>query len=595
MQLCDPTQIRGLREIDLYNFYKAAATFYESSVWVGLSATQHREFFLSKPVTKDSAYQEMQFDPTVPTEEDTIPRSTSIGTPIYVCGLQSATHKQYNGTRAEIIGPLQNNGRWPIRACSDGLRFNVKPTNIRIDTSMKKWGLVKICGADGGSGGYLYIHQAWGDLFNNRDANNPNPNTNEFLSPVLICEFYDPAELTGQLNPAILRQHKKIRAPLAENVPAFRCKDGDLRKVFFPVISGMPEDGKFRAQDFKLLEAAFLSSVTFLRDHLYQRRKNATFEPTTIPLTLRDNLTCICSFPHAELNIIHRKWTSFPSSCQHYASRPYNVKTIHQAIAFHSSIIGDLDVALGKKNMDRSLSAHLYGLANCLWESEVLENVKTAARIAKILFDHTPLVYCHSEVCNFLLDLLLELGDWEDAVLYLDKMPEENKQTEVFLFSSALVWFRSRGKDSSSAKKALTSAMAFNKWCVPMMLGIEHTNSAGTQSGVMSFSVERNSDGSINTDGYKKPMATQYVRNYKKHWVLDEDSLSFLRDMYGGKSKKKKKKKKNKKKQSETTASTSGVNIQKMLCANCGKFQVANQKPKKCSACLKVSYCNAIW
>lgn len=88
MQLCDPTTIHGLRDKDLKNFYVAAKKFYESSVWVGLSATQHREIFLSKPVKSNFTYKDVSYDPSQPANEDTVPESSTIGRPIFICGLQ---------------------------------------------------------------------------------------------------------------------------------------------------------------------------------------------------------------------------------------------------------------------------------------------------------------------------------------------------------------------------------------------------------------------------------------------------------------------------------------------------------------------------
>ena len=451
MQLCDPTKIRGLRDKDLLNFYRAAKVFCESSVWIGLSATQHREFFLSKPVDSNFTYQDLNYDPSQPTKEDTVPASTTIGTPVFICGLQSESHGHYNGTRAEIYGQKSRSGksceRWPVRACSDGKLLNLKPTNIRVDMSMEKWGLVKVCGADGASGGFLYVYQAWGDLFSNRDPHHVG-DPNQSKTPLLIVEFYDPEELVGTLNPAIVRQQKKLRAPLADCKP-FMTKEGDLRKVFFPVVSGYPAGERFRAEDLKLLEAALLSATIFLETHLYNQRipplphpNGTTFAPTTIPILLRDQLTCVCSFPHGELQIEHRKWTSYPSSCQYGAPRPHNVRTIQQAVDFHEAQVAVLRADSTTQTLDNPTYAlHLYALANCLWESEVVENVVRAKNIAKQLFDHNERL--RSEVCAFLLDLLMELGEWEDAVLYLNKMPEDKKESEVFMFSSALVWFRS--------------------------------------------------------------------------------------------------------------------------------------------------------
>ena len=595
--------MRGLRDKDLLNFYRAAAAFYESSVWVGLSATQHREFFLSKPVKKDCTYSALTYDPTLSTDEDTVPASSTIGTPIFICGLQSASHQHYNGTRAEIYGRKcssgKSSGRWPVRACSDGRVLNLKPTNIRIDTSMEKWGIVKVCGADGAAGGFICVYQAWGDLFSNRDpyhVGNPSHMKSHYLS----VEFYDPNELVGTLNPAIVRQHKKLGAPLADCRP-FMTKEGDLRNVFFPVVSGLfPEDGgRFCAADLKLLEAALLSATIFLRDHLYRNRippaphpNGYTFAPTTTSVQLRDQLTCVCSFPHGELKIEHRKWTSYPQSCRYSARRPPNVKTIQQAMDFHESQVSTLKLASSTEPLDNQMYAiQLYALANSLWESEVLENVVRAKDIAKRLFDHSASL--RSEVCDFLLDLLLELGEWEDAVLYLNKMPENHKETEVFMFSSALVWFRSRGAKSSSARKAMRSAMSFNKLCVPMMLSIDAVEMTPTAGVGYFFSVSRNSDGTINSDSYKKPNAREYVRNNKKHWVLDGSSLSFLQEMYDEMETTTKKKKKKKKKNKKSKNNQMTPSISKTLCAACGKFSKADETPKKCGRCRSVSYCNA--
>ena len=109
-----------------------------------------------------------------------------------------------------------------------------------------------------------------------------------------------------------------------------------------------------------------------------------------------------------------------------------------QAVDFHEAQVAVLRADSTTQTLDNPTYAlHLYALANCLWESEVVENVVRAKNIAKQLFDHNERL--RSEVCAFLLDLLMELGEWEDAVLYLNKMPEDKKESEVFMFSSALV------------------------------------------------------------------------------------------------------------------------------------------------------------
>jgi hypothetical protein len=601
----------------LLNFYKAAALFYESKVWVGLSATQHREFGLSKPLTSNHHPNPLNIDanavaPTKP------PYTTyPIGQPVLLCGIQSSTFAHYNGRRGEIIGnpsSTSNSGsdRFQVRVCHDGKRMRLKGINFHVNTEFSQWGIVKICGADGHSGGSITVHQCYADLFNRNDPNNP-PHMDDFLGTVLQLEFYDPRELVGIPEMAkILAQHRRLKAPLAQ-APAFQAKDGFMRENFFPVASALgPTTHTFKVEDYEKMEAALRSAVTFLEDHLYQHRvppsphpNGYTFRPITTEITLREGLTCICAFPHSELDQEHRKWCSCPQFVRcGAAARPSQVKSVGQAVLFHEAALAGFERRSSRVELlhqcvdtrDHTYAQHLYGLANALWETTVLDNVLRAVEIVKCLFNFT--AYYKNTVKDFLLDLLLETGQWEETVKYLNLMP--HNESEIWLFSSALVWYRARGSDSSTAQKALVRAMQFNKFIAPRLLGIMETDKSQTKgwNEMYTMSVFRNEDGSVNNDGVKKPMASEYIRNYKKHWVLDKGALSFLQKVYDeeqGTTAKKKKKKKKREKTEQTNSYGSQVDggaippsESKTLCAACGKFG----KLSKCSGCKVVSYCS---
>ena len=469
--IADPTKIfkKGFRRHDtaLRNFYKAAAEFYESKVWVGLSATQHREFGLSRPIKPDhTVFSPFVVDANLPAPALSTSTTLPLGQPVVLCHIQSAAHSHYNGARGELICKRSNEqGRWQVRVCRDGKRMNLKSVNFHINPEFDQWGIVKICGADGRNGGYLFLNQCYADIFSRVDVHHPTQQSSDCIGPSIVCEFYDPNELGDMLNHH-LAQHRRIKAPLA-NAPPLQLKDGSMRKTFFPVVSST-QSYTFTIDDYLMLEAALRSSVTFLQEHLYTHRlpphphpNGYTFAPTTIPLQLRDGLRVRCAFPHGEMHAHHRIWSSYPSFVrQSEARRPSHVKTIAQAVVFHQAGVAAFEsnecdraqlLAQHESKQHHTYAQHLYGLANALWESESLDNVVEAVAITKLLFNTNDIL--KHTVNDFLLDLLLELGEWEEIVVYLNKMP--NNESEKSLFTSALVWFRSRGGDSSTAKKAL--------------------------------------------------------------------------------------------------------------------------------------------
>ena len=136
-----------------------------------------------------------------------------------------------------------------------------------------------------------------------------------------------------------------------------------------------------------------------------------------------------------------------------------------------------------------------------------------------------------------------------------------------------------------------------------MMLGIMEQKQSANWDEMYTMSVSRNEDGTVNNDGIKIPMASEYLRNFKKHWVLDPVAMAWLQKIYdeenngasSSSTKKKKKKKKKKKSVAETNAFGSQMDgaaippsAGKTLCAHCNKFGDLSV----CSSCKLVSYCS---
>ena len=109
IQVFDPTK-HDCNNTDLLNFYRAAANFYESKVWIGLSATMHRTFALSKPrknnVTTTTTFP--SFDPAKLAPLQPTLQTLPIGQPVHLCGIQSSQHAHYNGELGELIGTSPN-------------------------------------------------------------------------------------------------------------------------------------------------------------------------------------------------------------------------------------------------------------------------------------------------------------------------------------------------------------------------------------------------------------------------------------------------------------------------------------------------------
>ncbi len=120
-----------------------------------------------------------------------------------------------------------------------------------------------------------------------------------------------------------------------------------------------------------------------------------------------------CAFPSGDILMQHRPWASYPGFIIRRCgvTRPPSVKTIEEAVAYHRAALAGRQGRLD----ERRRVGHEFALANALWEMETPESVVEACTFGWRVLEATE--DCgEPSVGTFLLDVLMECGDWEGAV-----------------------------------------------------------------------------------------------------------------------------------------------------------------------------------
>mmetsp|Transcript_35068 Transcript_35068/g.40572 ORF Transcript_35068/g.40572 Transcript_35068/m.40572 type:complete len:183 (+) Transcript_35068:280-828(+) len=109
-----------------------------------------------------------------------------------------------------------------------------------------------------------------------------------------------------------------------------------------------------------------------------------------------------------------------------------------------------------------------------VWEAEEEDSVKEALSIGQKLLDIATEVYPKSEdttrdIKDFVLDLSLEVGQWDDAAALLARFNDDI--TEESLWAAVLIYFKSRGPDSKATRKALERATRINPHVFSLLVG----------------------------------------------------------------------------------------------------------------------------
>jgi len=250
------------------------------------------------------------------------------------------------------------------------------------------------------------------------------------------------------------------------------------------------------------------------------------------------------------------------------------------------------------------LFAHRYGLANALWEAEEEDSVKEALFIGQKLLDIATEVYPKSEdttrdIKDFVLDLSLEVGQWDDAAALLARFNDDI--TEESLWAAVLIYFKSRGPDSKATRKALERATRINPHVFSLLVG-ERLLADGE---VERCRAEGASHFFLNGQWVGAPNnAPVYFHNYAKYFVqeptliewmkvqkstlkpilgnkaaLDQSIEGMFTDIADGNAGVKEK---------GVQSTLSKVVKTKVCCANCGKIGGL----LLCSRCQEVSYCD---
>lgn len=171
--------------------------------------------------------------------------------------------------------------------------------------------------------------------------------------------------------------------------------------------------------------------------------------------------------------------------------------------------------------------AHTYALANALWELETQEAVAEALELAGVLLDED---YAdEANVRNFAIDLLFEAGRWQEALNLLHRYGHDGSgesslgphvahtftAAETWAWHVALLKFRLYGLNSKRAAEAVATAIDFNPYVYPLLVGDKllgdeaHMAVRGMRSlsyvrGMRPFGDERS--------------ALAYVWNSKRYW-----------------------------------------------------------------------------
>eukprot|EP00854_Cymbomonas_tetramitiformis_P001370 gene1370-1972_t len=200
-------------------------------------------------------------------------------------------------------------------------------------------------------------------------------------------------------------------------------------------------------------------------------------ELTYQPFAMNIELSCRVSFPSGNIPTADRPWCSFPHACKaNGASRPARVRTIGEAAEFHRAALKPLRPAEGA----RLWRGHTFGLANALWELETKECTAEAIELAEQLFRHTQ--DDQDNVREFLLDLYLEAGRWDEALALLHRYSatEDTEgsggdrfavgNADIWAWTTALVMLHLHGLKSKRAAAAIVAAIQANPYVYPLLV-----------------------------------------------------------------------------------------------------------------------------
>jgi len=186
---------------------------------------------------------------------------------------------------------------------------------------------------------------------------------------------------------------------------------------------------------------------------------------------------------------------------------------------------------LRSKNARDLWRAHAYGLANALWKREEEATVAEAIELAEALLWDDQIDNFHAR--NFLLNILLEAGRWEAALLLLHAFgarglgtdedfgqgtdEDFGQETDVWAWTSALLHMRILGPSSARARKAVVSAVKLSSYALPVLALLEpmpeDAHASVAQSGA--FEIFRMAGVPVHCTRLK---AVCYAQNYGRHF-----------------------------------------------------------------------------
>jgi len=176
------------------------------------------------------------------------------------------------------------------------------------------------------------------------------------------------------------------------------------------------------------------------------------------------------------VSLTHR---SYPALVARFAPRPLSILTVEQAVKYHRSELQHITSEQIRSDVRRGnlhSLAQSCGLAHALWEYEDESSVREALAIMKEILDFVLEVDPKDEhnLHHFVMDLMLEVGQWDDATQLLSKLVEEAEHpifSEDTIWTAVLICFKTRGPTSKTARRALERAVLFNKSVYALLVG----------------------------------------------------------------------------------------------------------------------------
>ena len=293
----------------LLSYYRAAAEFIESQVWLKLRTCRHREFGLQAPGRA-------------------LPSSFRDCFPVVgLVGLKGAAH--LNGSRGEVV--KEQGGRMLVRLFEDGKQVSVRPENaVRGDAEQRGLAL-KILGGDGGPP-HLLVYPSWASLF--EDSYGPhrpteNPGSRKHTPGAVGVMFLPPNNALGTAKLDVT-QLLRLDPALAQRLRALR----GMGAPTFPVLYAYSALSKADASKaLVMLALALRAAVRFVPSFAKPERRLPrsipcvhSYDPMQLPLRLdaaglrggssaTAAVEVVCSYPSGELAMRHRPSSSMPGLC----------------------------------------------------------------------------------------------------------------------------------------------------------------------------------------------------------------------------------------------------------------------------------------